>query len=517
MAGDPALEWPARDRSSREDVARRIRFGMRKRETSRSWVHRYQRLLTVSDVLIVCATVVGAQAARFGWGSGPVLNGVKLTADAVSLLLIVAWVVALRVFQTLDRRILGAGAQEYSRVVTACLTVFGTLAIVDLLFRLSVARGYVAVALPVGTAALVLSRWLWRRRLVSARKADPDAARAYLDRLLVIGEIPSATALIARLMRNPALGYTVVGVCSPDSSRLGQPGVGTSVRVDDHEVPRWGDFDDVAAAVDECGATAVAVTSAEALGHEAMQELSWDLEGRDVEMLVAPGVTDVAGPRMMVRPVAGLPLLHIDKPRYEGANRFRKAALDRVGALSALLILLPVMVVIAIAVKLDSRGPIFYRATRIGLNNTPFQMWKFRSMVTDADALRPQIAALNEGAGVLFKVRDDPRVTRVGKFIRRYSLDELPQLFNVVGGSMSLVGPRPPLPDEVERYDGRVARRMLVKPGITGLWQVSGRSDLSWEESVRLDLSYVENWSIMQDLTILWRTVWAVARKDGAY
>lgn len=220
---------------------------------------------------------------------------------------------------------------------------------------------------------------------------------------------------------------------------------------------------------------------------------------------------------MMLRPVAGLPLLHIDKPTYQGATKFRKATVDRVGATLLLLMILPVLVAIAVAVKLDSAGPVFYRATRIGLNNQPFLMWKFRSMVVDADSMRASLAAVDEGAGVLFKVRDDPRVTRVGRFIRRYSLDELPQLFNVVDGSMSLVGPRPPLREEVEQYDGRVARRMLVKPGMTGLWQVSGRSDLSWEESVRLDLSYVENWSATQDLVILWRTARAVIGKDGAY
>jgi exopolysaccharide biosynthesis polyprenyl glycosylphosphotransferase len=259
------------------------------------------------------------------------------------------------------------------------------------------------------------------------------------------------------------------------------------------------------------------VTSAEALGHAAMQALSWDLEGLDVDMVVSPGVTDVAGPRVMVRPVAGLPLLHIDKPRYDGANRFRKAAVDRLGSAAILAVLAPVFVAVAVAIKLDSKGPVFYRATRVGINNTPFLMWKFRSMVQDADSQKSHLKGQNEGAGVLFKMRNDPRVTRVGTFIRRYSIDELPQLLNVLGGTMSLVGPRPPLPDEVEKYDGRVARRMLVKPGMTGLWQVSGRSDLSWEESVRLDLSYVENWSIMQDALILWKTVKAVVAKDGAY
>jgi exopolysaccharide biosynthesis polyprenyl glycosylphosphotransferase len=248
-----------------------------------------------------------------------------------------------------------------------------------------------------------------------------------------------------------------------------------------------------------------------------MRELSWDLEGLNVDMLVAPGVADVAGPRMMVRPVAGLPLLHIDKPRYEGANKFLKAAFDRCGAAAIVTMLLPVLLGCAIAVKAGSRGPVFYKAERIGLGNEPFQMWKFRTMVNGADKQKAALAAQNEGAGVLFKMRDDPRVTPIGKILRRYSLDELPQLFNVLGGSMSLVGPRPPLRAEVEQYSGLVTRRMLVRPGITGLWQVSGRSDLSWDESVRLDLSYVENWSIMQDAMILWRTIRAVLRSDGAY
>ncbi len=216
-------------------------------------------------------------------------------------------------------------------------------------------------------------------------------------------------------------------------------------------------------------------------------------------------------------PVAGLPLLHIDKPAYEGANRFLKSAFDRSVTAVLLVLLSPVMLACAIAVKLSSPGPVFYRGERIGLGNVAFPMWKFRSMVVGADLQRATLADRDKGNDVLFKMADDPRVTRVGRVLRRYSLDELPQLFNVMGGSMSLVGPRPPLREEVETYDHIVTRRMLVKPGITGLWQVSGRSDLSWEESVRLDLTYVENWSIMQDIIILWRTARAVVSRDGAY
>ncbi len=505
MAHRPAYDGLGRDT---ERATPKLRFASRGRERSRSWIEGYVARLAVTDALIVAAVVAVAQLARFGAGNALTPNGAaQMPAALVSVALGVTWILALRAFQTLDRRIVGSGSQEYSRVITACLSVFGALAIVDLLFRLNIARGFLAIALPAGTFCLLFARWVWRQLLSYQRGQARN-----LEHVLVVGEPRSAIPLIRRLNSQPGLGYRVVGICLPARKRPGQ-----TLTVGDYEIAVHGTFDDVCHAVEASGATTVAVTSAEALGHSAMQELSWDLEGLDVDMVVAPGVTDVAGPRMMLRPVAGLPLLHIDKPRYEGANRFRKAVVDRVGSAVITILLAPVLVGVAIAIKLDSPGPVFYRATRVGINNRQFSMWKFRSMVQDAEALKRDLQVKNEGAGVLFKMRNDPRVTRVGAFIRRYSLDELPQLFNVLGGSMSLVGPRPPLPEEVERYDGRVARRMLVKPGMTGLWQVSGRSDLPWEETVRLDLSYVENWSIMQDALILWKTVRAVVAKDGAY
>lgn len=491
-----------------ERPAPRLRFVGKGRERSRSWIHSYVVGLAWTDACIIALAVGAAQLARFGADSAMAPNGAsQVPALIVSLALGSTWVLSLRAFQTLDRRIVGSGSQEYSRVVTACVSVFGVLAMADLLFRLNIARGFIALALPVGTTLLLLSRWLWRQWLGNQRMKSKN-----LEHVLVVGSEHSAVPLVERLLKEPNLGYRVVGICLPTNHVLRD-----SIQVGANRIPIFGTFDDVSESVRDSGATTVAVTSAEALGHDAMQALSWDLEGLDVDMVVSPGVTDVAGPRVMVRPVAGLPLLHIDKPRYEGANRFRKAVVDRVGAALILTILGPVFVAVAIAIKIDSKGPIFYRSTRVGINNTPFLMWKFRSMVQDADALKEKLQGQNEGAGVLFKMREDPRVTRVGTFIRRYSLDELPQLFNVLGGTMSLVGPRPPLADEVERYDGRVARRMLVRPGMTGLWQVSGRSDLPWEETVRLDLSYVENWSIMQDALILCKTIKAVVAKDGAY
>lgn len=505
MAHRPAYDGLGRDT---ERTSQRLRFASRGRERSRSWIHGYVVRLAWSDAAIVAIAVTVAQLVRFGADSALTPNGAaQVPAVMVSVALGTTWILALRAFQTLDRRIVGSGSQEYSRVVTACLSVFGVLAMFDLLLRLNIARGFVAIALPVGTAGLLLSRWVWRQCLGHQRMKSKN-----LEHVLVVGTARSAIPMIERLAREPNLGYRVVGLCLPS-----RDGHRDSVTVGHTAIPVCGTFDDVCTSVVEAGATTVAVTSAEALGHEAMQTLSWDLEGLDVDMMVAPGITDVAGPRVMVRPVAGLPLLHIDKPRYEGANRFRKALVDRVGAALVLMVLAPVLLAIALVIKADSAGPVFYRATRVGINNEPFSMWKFRSMVQNAEDLKENLTPLNEGSGVLFKMRDDPRVTKVGAVIRRYSLDELPQLFNVLGGTMSLVGPRPPLPEEVERYDGRVARRMLVKPGMTGLWQVSGRSDLSWEESVRLDLSYVENWSIMQDALILWKTVKAVIVKEGAY
>jgi len=241
-------------------------------------------------------------------------------------------------------------------------------------------------------------------------------------------------------------------------------------------------------------------------------------EGTGRNLVMAPGLTEVAGPRVHVSPVENLPLMWVDQPQFTGLRRLVKRAVDLVGAGEILLLVMPFLIFVALLVKATSRGSVLYRSVRLGQQGRPFTVYKFRSMHSDAEQARAELSDLNEGdAGMLFKIHRDPRVTPVGRFIRKFSLDELPQLFNVICGSMSLVGPRPPLPDEVERYRAHVRRRLLVKPGLTGLWQVSGRSDLSWDESVRLDLYYVENWSLALDLAIIARTVRAVLRSHGAY
>src|SRR6202042_1568455 len=234
-------------------------------------------------------------------------------------------------------------------------------------------------------------------------------------------------------------------------------------------------------------------------------------------LCVAPALLDVAGPRTTIRPVAGLPLLHMDHPEFTGIRRVVKAAFDRTLAGTALLILAPLFLVIIGIIRLADSGPGLFRQVRVGRDSRVFTVYKFRTMVVDAEERKSHLAGLNESDGVLFKMRRDPRVTPVGAWLRRWSLDELPQLLNVLIGDMSMVGPRPALPQEAALYGDHVRRRLAVKPGMTGLWQVNGRSDLSWEETVRLDLRYVENWAFMLDLQILWKTTSAVLRGAGAY
>jgi exopolysaccharide biosynthesis polyprenyl glycosylphosphotransferase len=313
---------------------------------------------------------------------------------------------------------------------------------------------------------------------------------------------------VERIRRERFAGMDVVAACvTPESRDLVAAGLGVPV----------GGLDEVVAMAGRFRAETIAVTSASETAAQYLRQLSWQLEGTGIELLVAPGLIEVAGPRLHIRPFEGLPLLAVEQPRFEGWRRVLKGGLDRSAAALALLLLAPVLLGIALAVRLTSSGPVLYRQERVGVNGRTFTMLKFRSMVADADRQVEALSAGNISDGLLFKMRVDPRVTPVGRWLRRLSLDELPQLLNVLGGSMSLVGPRPPLPGEVARYDTQISRRLLVKPGLTGLWQISGRSDLPWEEAVRLDLRYVENWSMAMDLLILVKTFRAVFSRSGAY
>jgi exopolysaccharide biosynthesis polyprenyl glycosylphosphotransferase len=476
------------------------------------WQGEYARRLRITDTLIVCGAVAVAQVVRFGGiGDEGSLAWVRNTAigyTAVSVAIAAVWLAFLSVSNTRSPRVIGSGPEEYRRIASSTLKLFGLIAIVSLVMRVDLARGYLAIALPAGLIGLMLSRRAWRRYAVAQRRAGN-----YLTSVLVVGGRDAAKAMTASFARDTTSGYRVVGVCTP-SRRFGDK---PTFEVEGLEIPVIDDAMSVVEAVKLTGADTVAVAATERLGADRIRDMVWELEPLGVDLVVTAGVVDVAGQRIEIRPVANMPLVHVEKPQFDRAKSFGKTAFDFCFALCALIAIAPVMLAAALAVKATSRGPVFYKSERMGIDGKPFEMIKFRSMFVDADKHLDALVAMNEGAGLLFKMRDDPRVTKVGKVLRRFSLDELPQFINVLKGEMSVVGPRPPLRREVEEYDGNVRRRLLVRPGVTGLWQVSGRSDLSWDESVRLDVSYVENWSMMQDLLIIKKTLSAVARSDGAY
>ncbi|UXA20632.1 sugar transferase [Mycobacterium sp. SMC-4] len=474
-----------------------------------AWQTSYARRLIAIDALAVLLAIGLAQWLRFGASAPDIASYRYLDYTIVSVGIAFIWLVALSINHSRSERVIGTGAEEYRRVVLATLAVFGGIAIVSMLFKLEIARGYLVIALPVGILLLVLFRWLAR---LAIRHVRQKYGRC-ITRVLVVGSPAAVRDLTTSLARESSSEYEVVGACIPSlipRKQIHVPGVGI--------IPTFGDESNVVDAVTATNSHAVAVTATERLNGRGIRDLSWELEKLDIDLLVAPGVVDVAGPRLQMRPVAGLPLIHVEKPQYHGAKRFQKRLFDVLFSGAVLLFGAPILLAVALAVKLTSRGPVFYRQERIGLDGQPFQMIKFRTMVDGADKMVDKLAALNESdGGVLFKIREDPRVTRVGKILRKYSIDELPQFINVLKRDMSVVGPRPPLANEVRTYDDHVMRRLLVRPGITGLWQVSGRSDLSWEDTVRLDLFYVENWSMISDLLIAIKTVKAMFSHSGAY
>jgi exopolysaccharide biosynthesis polyprenyl glycosylphosphotransferase len=477
---------------------------------SLDWSRSFGKRLAITDLVVIAWAVVGTQIAWFGTFDAE-LNvseyraGFGLNYTLVSVALIVTWAVILTGFGTRDSRFIGSGNNEYRRVVDATVRLFGVVAIIAFLFQLNLARGYIILAFPIGLFALLASRWMWRQWLSAQRLRG-----RFSSRVLLVGSRTSVTSIARDLARAPEAGYSVVGACIPGDT-IGEYLMNT--------VPVSANLDQLQTVMEATGADTVVVTSSDELSPERIRELSWSLEPGRQHLVLAPSLTDVGGPRIHMRPVAGLPLIHVETPRYEGMKRVSKRTFDVVSSVTLILLLSPILLGVAVGVRLSTPGPFLFRQVRVGLDGSHFNMLKFRSMVVDAeerlDALNE--LARNEGNAVMFKMKNDPRVTPIGGFLRRFSLDELPQLFNVLGGSMSLVGPRPPLDSEVAIYENHVHRRFLVKPGITGLWQVSGRSNLSWEDTVRLDLYYVENWSITGDILILWRTLRAVLARDGAY
>ncbi len=463
--------------------------------TATRWQRKLVRTLVLLDIV---AATIGASVAllvRFGGHAPNIYLGATLLFPPV-------WLITCASTRSYELRFLGTGSEEFRRVFDAGLRLLAAVALFSLASKVELARLYVLIVFPTTVVLGLLLRYAARQWLHRLR-----AKGRCLHRVVVVGRERSCAELVRQLQREPYAGFSVVGACVDRSQGPcveGVPVVGTSSTV--------------IQALKQTEADTVAVGAWSDFNQADLRRLSWELEGSGISLVVAPSLTDIAGPRIHIRPVAGLPLLHVEQPEFSGGRRLLKGSTDRLLALLVLLIASPVLLCLALGVRVSSRGGALFRQTRVGVDGRTFTMFKFRSMYSDAEARLAELENQNQNAdGLLFKMRDDPRVTPIGRWLRRFSLDEVPQLLNVVTGDMSLVGPRPPLPREVAQYGEDVRRRLLVRPGLTGLWQISGRSDLSWEESVRLDLHYVENWSLALDAMIVWKTAFAVLRRRGAY
>jgi exopolysaccharide biosynthesis polyprenyl glycosylphosphotransferase len=449
--------------------------------------------------VIIIAVIVAAIALARDWSTSAVIDARIGSGGIAGVLMILS----LTLFRAWDERILGVGSEELKRLYRSFAAASIGLGLTGLALRVQSVRPWVFLVIPACGVLCCLSRFVLRKFLHRARRQQ----KCMLP-VLAVGGDRAVADLIARTLRDPYFGWRITGACIP--ARSGED----STRV--AGVPVVGDLHHAGNVARAGHYAIVAVAAAPNWGPHRLQSLAWELEGTNTELAVDPGLMEIAGPRLHITPVDGLPLLRLTEPRFTGWRRVLKAVFDRCAASLILVAISPILATIALLVRLDG-GPSLYRQERVGRDGRIFKMVKFRSMVLNADRQMQALTKDNQGAGPLFKMRNDPRVTRIGTFLRRYSLDELPQLFNVLTGSMSLVGPRPPLPREVQTYGCDARRKLLVRPGMTGLWQISGRSDLSWEESIRLDLRYVENWSIATDATIIWKTAGAVIRAHGAY
>jgi exopolysaccharide biosynthesis polyprenyl glycosylphosphotransferase len=468
------------------------------------WERKLVLALVSADVIALACAVTLSWLARYRFtNENLAFWGYRFPYGVLALVALPLWLCGLGVRGSYDRSIIGSSPTEYSRVAGVVMGLLMLVCALSFVGSVPVSRGLIAVFFPALLVSSVMGRYGVRKRL-HHRRALGNALR----RVVLVGDRAAVSNLTTHLRRSPHAGYEVVGAYVPG---------GSSVVFDDLDLEVLGEPDQLVSDISQQEIDAVAVSGHDLFEHESLRSLAWKLHGTGIQLLMAPDMAEIAGPRIVSRPAGGLPMLLVEEPRTGGPAQFLKALTERGAAALALLVLSPVLAAIAVAVKLTSPGPVLFRQTRVARDGNEFDMLKFRSMVDGADEQVDELIDQNDHDGVLFKIREDPRITPAGRFIRRYSLDELPQLWNVVRGDMSIVGPRPPLPSEVSQYGGDVGRRLMVKPGITGLWQVSGRSDLSWDESVRLDLYYVENWSLTLDLVIVGKTVKAVLAGSGAY
>ncbi|MGW5259657.1 sugar transferase [Microbispora sp. NPDC004025] len=409
----------------------------------------------------------------------------------VSIALVALWPATLALMGAYRERVYGEGSEEFHSIFKAAAILLAAASIAAYLFGLYIARSHALTLLSLTFALTVLSRHSMRR--LRNRQAKGEGTR----RLVVAGYRAQVSDLVTQFRRQPNHGMQVVGVCLVDAE--------SDINV--HDLPTLGTLRDLGEAAALVDADAVVVLASPALDGTALRRLVEDLQARHVDLLIAPTVIDIAKRRLSVRSVAGMPLLQVEVQESRSASWWVKAVFDRIVAAVALVTLSLPMIAIALIIRATSLGPALHRQTRIGKGGREFQALKFRTMVVDADQLKNVLLDDVESSGMLFQIRPDPRITRVGAFLRRYSLDELPLLINVLRGEMSLVGPRPPLPVEVDMHGPDMRQRLRVKPGMVGLWRVSGISDLSWEDMRRLDERYLQNWSLTLDLQILWKSI----------
>jgi exopolysaccharide biosynthesis polyprenyl glycosylphosphotransferase len=462
-----------------------------------SWQRKYGWWLVLVDLGVSSCAAFVAYFVRFGG-----ISWRHLPEEALfSIAFPVGFALSVAAARGYEARFLGSGTDEYRKFVDGVLRYGAIVAVASYAIKLHLSRGDVVIAFALAGVLGLLGRRVGRNLLRRRRRRG-----SCLHNVIVVGRERSIAELTRQLSRDPDCGFNVVGACL------------------DRAVDRWidgvpvlGNTDEIVSVLRASGADTLAISPWSDVSQAQLRGIAWELEGSGVSIVMAPRLTDIAAPRIHVRPVAGLPMMHVGEPEFSGSRRVLKAAIERIIAAVALLVWGPVLLLIALAVRLDTPGPALFKQRRVGSHGREFTIFKFRTMHVDAENRIQEISRLNESDGLLFKIREDPRVTRVGRILRRWSIDEAPQLINILFGTMSLVGPRPPLPSEVAQYTPDIARRLLVKPGLTGLWQISGRSDLSWEEAVRLDLYYVENWSPALDLSILWKTTFAVIASRGAY
>lgn len=452
--------------------------------------------LAAIDGGVVALAGSTAHLLRFGWPEAG-----ESVPFWVFVALPLAWLAMLAAFGAYSLPYLQTGVDEFRRVAAASLSLAGAIGIGCYLFNVTLSRAFFVAAFGLGLPLLLLMRLARRRAFSQLRRVGVLSTP-----VVVAGSAIHIDAVARVLRREKWLGYRIVGALTADECTQTPGGLAV-----------LGTVDQVASYARDLQLQAVIFAEGSFRDAQEFKRIAWELEQHATRIIVVPALTDISAGRLAARPVGGLPLVHVDRPQAVAASRWGKRLFDIVGSLALIAMAAPIVAVAAIAIKLEDGGPIFFRQRRVGRWGEGFECYKMRSMVVDAEARKAALQSSNEGAGVLFKMAHDPRITRVGRVIRRFSVDELPQFLNVLQGDMSLVGPRPALPSEVACYDRDAERRLDVRPGLTGLWQVSGRSDLSWEETVRLDIYYVDNWSMMQDVAIIGRTAKAVLGSSGAY